>query len=169
MPGEGLTLSQVLVNLTSMLPERYFEEWAEIRAGTRACAELVPDDKLEYTPHADMMNLGTLNAHIIGACYFLIRRRLGIKVEIPPAVKERGPMNREVFLEELDRQDEVMRGVLEQLTEANLAEESYQEESGRSRSKSFTLWHIGEHEIHHRGQLKMYLKMLGCDTSNVGF
>lgn len=151
-----------------MLSPSYFEQWELIRGGTKATALLVPDDKLDFRPHPDMVPLGELLRHIVGAVYFLLRRRLGRELEIPAEIKAKQPLNRAAFLEQLKATDALVRQALSELSEEDLTRTAY-EEQGRAWSVGYVVWHIGEHEIHHRAQLKMYLKLLDVDTSGLPY
>lgn len=151
-----------------MLPTPFFEQWTLIRAGTRATGELVPDDRLDFRPHPEMVPLGELMRHIVGAVYFLLRRRLGREIEIPSEIKDKRPLDRSAFLAQLDATDRLVRQAMEELSEADLEKAAY-EEDGREWSVGYVIWHIGEHEIHHRAQLKMYLKLLGLETSGLPY
>ncbi|MBI3396644.1 MAG: DinB family protein [Spirochaetia bacterium] len=148
-----------------MLPAHYFDEWKHVREGTRKLAAVVPDDKLDFKPSPDLMPLGELTRHIVGAVYFMLGRWLKRDVKAPDNIRKKEPLNRAAFIAELDVTDKLVQAVLSDLTMEDLDREAYKTESGESRSTGYVVWHLGEHEIHHRAQLKLYLKLLGLDTS----
>lgn len=151
-----------------MLTRAYFEQWELVRGGTEATAQLVPDDRLDFRPHPDMIPLGELLRHMVGAVYFLLRRRLGRPLEIPAEIKEKRPLDRAGFLAQLKATGALVRQALEELNPEDLEKPAY-EENGRAWSVGYVVWHIGEHEIHHRAQLKMYLKLIGVDTTGLPY
>ncbi len=150
-----------------MLEQRYFDEWAEIRDGTRQLALLLPDDKLDFRPHPEMVPLGELSRHIIGSIYFMLGRWLGREVKAPDYIRRKDPLGRDGFLTMLTETDALVQGTLKDLSPDDLKKESHVTPGGKSHSYGWVVWHLGEHEIHHRAQLKMYLKLLGVDTSGV--
>jgi len=139
-----------------MLDNTWFEDWRRVRAETEAVAERMPEDRLDFRPHPDLMHLGELARHIVGACYFILSRGLGREVATPEPIKSKTPMTGTELRKELQRTDELVRTTL-----SDFSEEDLKMTNSSGKPKREVLRHLMEHEIHHRAQLKMYLKILG--------
>lgn len=147
-----------------MNPQALLPEFDHEIAATRRLLERVPDEKLDWRPHARSWTLGELATHVANLPawgeFTLTTQGLDL-AETPP----RGP--------ELDR-----KGILALLDESSgsarkAIEEASAEEMGddwtlrRGDDVIFTLPRavvyrttVMNHLIHHRGQLSVYLRML---------
>lgn len=153
---------------SSMLPESYFDEWNEVREGTKKVAALIPDNAdLSWRPHPDTVPLGELTRHIVGATYFMLIRWLEREITLPNDVKSKEPLNKQRFLEELSFTDAHVQNVLKELELDDLKKNAFTDKKGKSYRIGWVVWHLKDHEIHHRAQLKLYLKLMGVDTSAV--
>lgn len=153
------------------LPQSYFDEWQDARKGTVALSERIPDDvDLSWQPHPEITSFGELTRHIVGSMYFMLQSYFDRPFEIPSNIKNKEPLGKQEFIKHLKVTDKLMQETLQVLTADDLEQKYFiSKRSGKKLSYSYLIWHIKEHEVHHRSQLKMYLKMLGNDTSNVGF
>lgn len=148
-----------------MISKNYFDQWNWTREGTLRLAEILPED-LDFRPASDMMPLGELTRHICGAVYFMIARYLGRQAETPDHIKKKTPLGRVAFQEELARTNDLVLTLFGDLTDEDL-KTNITLPDGRSSTVGWVVYHLNEHEIHHRSQLKMYLKLMGVDTSAV--
>lgn len=148
-----------------MLSKSYYDRWKWTRDATRELAPLVPETGLEFNP-GDMMPLGELARHICGAVYFMIGRYLKRQVEVPDHIKQKVPLSGSAFTAELERTDVLVRKLFDELNDADL-DTAIELPDGRKTTVGWVVFHLSEHEIHHRAQLKMYLKLMGIDTSAV--
>lgn len=148
-----------------MISKNYFDQWAWTREGTLRLAEIIPEN-LEFQPAPDMMPLGELTRHICGAVYFMIGRYLGRPVETPEPIKKKTRLDRGAFQAELARTNDLVLKLFSELTDEELKHEITLPD-GRKSTAGWVVYHLNEHEIHHRSQLKLYLKLMGIDTSGV--
>jgi len=153
-----------------MLASSFFREWELVRSGTLACAPLIPDDRLDFRPQPDLMELGELTRHINGAVYYMLKHVMGLSLEIPLKIRKKEPLNAAEFQEALRSTDEHVRRFLTDLNPEDLEKTVPRaQKSGKNWTIGYLVWHLQEHEIHHRAQLKLYLKLLGKDTSGLPF
>lgn len=96
----------------------------------------------------------------------MISRYLGRPVEIPDHIKKKEPLGGEAFRRELQRTNDLVIGLLSDLTDADLPREIILPDGSKS-TVGWVVFHLCEHEIHHRAQLKMVLRLQGIDTSGV--
>ncbi|QHL89236.1 DUF664 domain-containing protein [Nibribacter ruber] len=142
------------------------QEFTREAKSTRRMLERVPDEKLDWQPHAKSFSLGKLAAHVAEIPSMFISNVL--QTEETDFVKQKfKPFHASTTQELVDFHDQVVAQVTEALTQASA------EEFG----KTWTLRH-GEnvimampkaavirsvamnHLIHHRGQLSVYLRLL---------
>ena len=142
-----------------MLSKEFFDEWEASHQGTLLLAKEIPDDKLDWKPHPEMKSLGELNKHIIGSIYFMLNRMLNKEMAIPTQVSESKSLSREVFINELTATDKLVKEVLSELGPADLTKKAFTDRTGQDKTVGYVIWHLKEHELHHRAQLKMNLKL----------
>jgi uncharacterized damage-inducible protein DinB len=146
------------------IAEALLEEMEDEVAATRKVLERVPEDKLDWTPHAKSMNMGRLANHVAEvpewAPMFLSATEFDItSMEGPPP------------------QADTVAGMLEKFDAAvKTAQESIGKSSDEDFGVAWTLKNAGEtmftasrfsvlrrwlmnHLIHHRAQLGVYLRM----------
>jgi len=152
------------------LAQAHFDEWADARKGTYNLADRIPDDvDLSWQPHPEITSFGELTRHMVGSVYSMLNSYFERPDEMPFHIKNKEPLAKQEFIKHLKITDKLMQDTLQALNEDELETKFFTSRSGKQYSFGYLVWHIKEHEVHHRSQLKMYLKMLGNDTSNVGF
>ncbi len=130
---------------------------------TRRLLERVPDDRLDWKPHARSWPLGTLSQHVamlpVWGSMTLTRSDLDLTgYEQPPAIRSRGEL-----LDVFDQNVTATRAALVGKTDAELLAPWSLTRDGQV---LFTMPRVGvwrsfvmSHLIHHRGQLSVYLRL----------
>ena len=154
---------------SSVLATEYLRELeSEVRA-TRECLELVPMDDPEWKPHEKAMPLGYMAAMI---------------AEMPKWIQytiEKGEINFGTFehskiettadlVSAFDNNMEAARKAFENLTDHALNETfslKNQDQLLFSLPKGETISQSINHLVHHRGQLTVYLKILGAKIPSI--
>jgi uncharacterized damage-inducible protein DinB len=140
----------------TMLKEMLLNEFEEEMSATRRLLERVPDDKFEWQPHEKAFPLGKLANHVAAipgvAAVILIRR--GSRPAEAPNTKE--------LVAAFDRNVAACREQLTRMSEERLAGNMLVN-PGLERPVWAVLRGLGlmNHVIHHRGQLSLYLRILG--------
>lgn len=141
----------------------FTEYYARVRERTRRVILCLPPDRLEWTYRAGKFTLGDLVRHIAA-----IERWLYAETAfgMPARYKGCGPELAEGFEATLAYLDEMHRQSMEIF--AALSDEQLQNRVQTPGGQSITCWKwlraMIEHEIHHRGQIYLYLNMLGVAT-----
>ncbi|MEY3284166.1 MAG: hypothetical protein RIR86_2179 [Acidobacteriota bacterium] len=133
-------------------------DWNRIHLQTVRLMELAPDDQYDWKPHETSMTLGALVNHFPQA-------ETGLVEAIITGVFPRDFTN-------YQKTDELIAAFNRSHDEAvakvrAIPDEAWEEKVApfgpdRSFSRLDLLTLTLEHEIHHRGQLYVYLRMLGC-------
>lgn len=141
--------------------------WKAVRDGLNEALEQFSDEELHFRPAKGLWSLGEVALHIADAeegwFEYVVRRRLlewpansdlqayPIMAEIQRRLQEVHGRT-ETFLEPLSSED------LDQIVQAPW---------GGQFPLHFVLWHVLEHEIHHRGEIYLMLGLLGRQAPDV--
>ena len=137
-----------------------FAHWNQVHADTLAVLDKFTEDELSYVAYPGGMTVGRITLHIADAkdgwfhCIFTGERLdwpENYTLENYPSKAAIAALLTEVHSKIFDR--------LEELTEADL--DTQVDSPWGTFSLYFILWHILEHEIHHRGELSLILGLLG--------
>jgi len=143
--------------------EQFLEYWERVRFRTRRVAMCIPPDKLEWTYAAGKFTLGDLVRHLATIeRYMFVECLMGRQSCYPGHGRELAD-GYDAVLKYLDRLDTESVEQLRTLTPERLMAKCSTPEGS-----PITVWKwlrsMAEHEIHHRGQIYLYLSMLGVAT-----
>lgn len=143
--------------------EQFLEYWDRVRFRTRRVVTCIPPEQLEWTYAAGRFTLGDLVRHIAATeRYMFVECVMGRRSRYPGHGCELAD-GYEAVLAYLDRMDAESIELLQTLTPERLQAKCITPGGGE-----ITVWKwlrsMAEHEIHHRGQLYLYLSMLGVAT-----
>lgn len=145
------------------ISEMLLPEFDQEMANTRKMLECVPDDKLDWKPHAKSMTMGQLASHVADMTEWapmVVNRE---KLEMTPDMKPFMAANRAELLEKFDNGAAGARKAIEGATDDELAKiwsVSYQGQEIFSAPRSTVLRSmVMNHIIHHRAQLSVYLRL----------
>jgi uncharacterized damage-inducible protein DinB len=143
-------------------------------AATRRMLERVPEEHFQWKPHEKSMTLQQLAGHVATMpiwCVLTLEQD-GLNFTSPPHIP-RDFSGRDAVLETFDEHAAKFRKALENLEDGGL-QQTWTLRNGeqvvhtQSRSYVLRVWCVS-HMIHHRGQLCLYLKMLGVPVPAVYF
>ncbi|MCL6454212.1 MAG: DinB family protein [Alicyclobacillus sp.] len=143
--------------------EQFVTSWLSHRAVTQDVLNLVPDDAVDFRPWDNAMTLGQLAQHIAGAALmfasvvdkgeFVGRDRSVDALDSMAAV-------RTAFAEHTERTEAILRG-LDDAKLDNVIDTSAV--FGAQFPGYAVLQMMRDHEIHHKGQLFVYARMVGVE------
>ena len=143
--------------------ERYVGNWNRIHKQTSRALRAAPDAHLEWRPGEGMFTLRELISHIPEAEFALVRsalagstktERLDLANQTVAQIADAFDIQHEQLVEEVSRLS------LEQLNEEV-------EFHGKRMRRKVLLAGLTEHEIHHRGQILTYYRLLGIEPPNL--
>jgi uncharacterized damage-inducible protein DinB len=143
--------------------ERLMRQWERIHAHTAMVMKAAPDDKLEWKPVETVMSLGELLRHLVSAEHFLVTLSLTGQGQRP--VDDLKRYDVAGLVEAFDQQHQRLTTQV-----AALNSDQWKETidfKGRDMSRLTLLWGLTEHEVHHRGQLFTYLRLLGIEPPTI--
>jgi uncharacterized damage-inducible protein DinB len=147
--------------------KQLFGHWDEVRRGLYAALEQLTDEQLSFVPREGLWSLGQVACHIAEGEEHWFRHYIHNRW---PAESDRLRLSdygsvtalKALLAQVHARTDQW----LETLDEGDLAHEVILPWGGRC-SVRFAIWHILEHEIHHRGEIYLMLGLLGMEAPDV--
>ncbi|MCB0533887.1 MAG: DinB family protein [Lewinellaceae bacterium] len=141
----------------------FLEYYSKVRARTRRVALLIPDTQLEWTYQPGKFTLGDLVRHIAAIERWLYAETVFGR---PAAYQGCGPelaSGKAAVLDYFDAMHAESVALFQQLTPEQL-----EAKVSTPAGYPITCWKwlrlLPEHEIHHRGQIYLYLNQLGVAT-----
>lgn len=137
-----------------------FAHWNQVHADTLATLDKFTQQELAYTAYQGGMPVGQIALHIANAeegWFRLIAQR--IRQEWPSDFTLENYPTKEAIAKLLSTTHTKTMDYLESLSLADL-DTVISSEWGQF-SLHFIIWHVLEHEIHHRGELSLILGLLG--------
>jgi uncharacterized damage-inducible protein DinB len=148
-------------------PNEMFSHWERVRDGLLHTIDLFCEDNLLYIPSETSRTVGGTMLHIADAEDGWFRYAVTKELEEWPLqyILENYP-NREAIKKVLTDVHERTKEYLDTLEETDMArviEVPWDEKL----YLGWILWHVLEHEIHHRGELSLILGLLGREGLDV--
>ena len=139
------------------------ENWGRLNDTIVALVEYIPEDRLDWSPRADMWDFRTILTHLSGTRASWLTREVIDHEKVVEGVRSRDDLRR------LLRESWAKVGSF-------LAEERYLDrvyEGSRdgeeySFSGHWIAFHLLEHDVHHRSDIFHYLALLEIDHPDVG-
>lgn len=143
--------------------EPFLEYFERVRERTRRVARAVPPDKIEWSYAAGKFTCGDVLRHLATVERYMYAENVRQRPSLYAGHGRELAEGREqvlAFMERLHAESvEIFRG---------LSQEDLQRKCVTPGGVSITVWKwlraLVEHEAHHRGQLYLYLGMLGVET-----
>ena len=138
----------------------FIKNWDRIHQQTTKLKATAPDEKYDWKPHETSMSLGELMNHLYQSEWGLVE---AIVTGVFPTEYSSFQDTKELIGAYDQSHAEAVakvNGLAAELWGEDVA--PFGPESKMSRMSLLTL--TTEHEIHHRGQLYVYLRMLGCEV-----
>ncbi len=150
---------------TMTLADPFIAELQQEAGATRVMLERVPEDKLDWSPHAKSMTLGQLALHVATLPQTMCALMEGEGLDAQDAdFNAEQPTSKAQILAGLDASIEVTARTLSAMGD-ELATQTFTLKNGGA--EIFTVPKIGmarsflfNHWYHHRGQLSVYLRLL---------
>jgi uncharacterized damage-inducible protein DinB len=142
-----------------------FGHWNEVRSGLLAALDKVNDDQLDFTPHQGLWSLRETVVHIAGTEDGWLRSYTANRWhENPPQAADFSTI---ASLKALLANEHA-------ITEAQFTENADVALAqvcslpwGAQVAMGWAVWHVLEHEIHHRGEIFLMLGLMGIEAPDV--
>ena len=150
-----------------MVPENLFSHWVLVRKGLITLIEKFNELDLNFEPYPGGWPVGQIMVHIANAEEGWFRYAVTKEIEEwPEDLQFENYPTREKILALLDTVHANTESYLRSLSEKDLSTE-IDTPWGESIPLKWIIWHVIEHEIHHRGELSLILGILGKEGLDV--
>ncbi len=149
-----------------MKPATIFRHWDQVRTDLLATMDKFSEAELAYTPFKGSWPVGQILLHIADCEDNWLHGV--VRAEIKPWIFYNFAdfPTRPAILEKLNLAHAKTIAFLDGLDESSL-DEKYTIPNGPAVPLSWIIWHVLEHEIHHRGELSLIHGMLGREGLDV--
>lgn len=141
--------------------EPFIRTWNRIHKQSAKLMRVAPSDKFDWRPCETSMPLGELMNHLWIAEWGLVEAAF---TGAFPKERPEAKTTAEEVVAAFDRTHEEMVAKVAGLTPEQLAETVSPFGPEKAMTREQLLHAMHEHEIHHRGQLYVYLRMLGAEV-----
>lgn len=150
-----------------MKPEKLFSHWRLVRKGLISVIEKFEGSELSYQPYPDSWPVGQIMVHIANAEEGWFRYAVTKELkEWPSQLQYENYPARDKILAVLEEVHAKTERYLGTLTEQDLSSKILAPWD-ESFPLSWIIWHVIEHEVHHRGELSLILGILGKEGLDV--
>jgi uncharacterized damage-inducible protein DinB len=145
----------------------FFKHWDEVRTNLFRALDLLSDDQLDFVPREGLWSLGEVARHIANAeeGWF----RFGIAREYDewpaaypaadyPTVESVKTLLTEVHARTLSYLDTLSMADLEKKIKAPWGDDF---------ALFWIIWHVIDHELHHRGEIYLMLGLMGMEAPEI--
>lgn len=139
--------------------------WERVRKTISQAAALIPKGKLEWRPVKGMYSFGDLLRHMVDTEEFWIQGVLRGKGGSPDRTRKDYPTVAKIF-KDWERIHQKTLAALSKMSATALDRKVKIEQNGKV-PVSWLLWHVIEHEVHHRAQIIVYLRLLGLEPPQI--
>lgn len=144
-------------------PDNFIKNWRRIHKQTRKILVLTPNDKYDWKPAETSMPLGELANHFPVAEWGLVEAVFTGKF---PADRPEPHKSTDELVAAFDKTHDELVAKVRAMTPEQLEEEvTFGPDMKMTRMALLNI--MTEHEIHHRGQLYVYLRILGCELPSL--
>jgi len=142
----------------------FIKTWNRVHKQTRKVLVLTPNDKYDWKPAESSMPLGELANHFMLAEWGLAEAAFTGKF---PSDRPEPYKTTEELVAAFDKAHDELVAKVRAMTPEQLAEDVAPFGPDKAMSRQALLNFTLEHEIHHRGQLFVYLRILGVELPSL--
>ncbi|ALC83759.1 MULTISPECIES: DinB family protein [Bacillus] len=138
--------------------EQMMKDWLQHRNVLEELLELIDDEHIDFKPWADAMSLGELALHVAGWNDVFVSMVKTEKLSVPDIPKCETMADVRKAVKDFT---EKTKATYEMFTDTELEAENSSSHPKLQGPKKRYLTAMYDHEIHHKGQLFMYARMVG--------
>lgn len=143
--------------------DAFLAYWARIHGRTRRLLDPIPDDRLEWTWRQGAWTVGDLIRHLAALERYMFAENAAGRPSRYRSCGEELASGKAAVIDLFERLNAETVAILASLGDARLQERCVTP-GGAELSVAKWLRAMVEHHAHHRGQLYLYLSMLGVET-----
>jgi uncharacterized damage-inducible protein DinB len=145
----------------------WFGHWAVVREGLLRSLDELVDEQLAFVPRQGMWSLGTVARHIANAEEGWFRYAVTRELAEWPAEYSAADYPTVDAVKGLLSQVHVRTLAFVEAVDVTDLDRTHEMPWGGQLSLRWVIWHVLEHEIHHRGEIYLMLGLMGLDAPDV--
>jgi len=143
-----------------MKPSDMLSHWKLVRADLYTTIDMFSQDELSFTPFEGSWSVGKIMLHIADCENYWLHGLVRGEIEPGTYYDLADHPTTTTIKKSLEKTWKKTAAFLENLDENDL-DQVYTTPHNESFSLRWIIWHVLEHEIHHRGELSLVLGLLG--------
>lgn len=143
-----------------------FSLWDHVHDDLLGTLDKFSDAELAFRPFPSSWSVGQIALHIADCSNGWFCSALDSATQWPPDISKEEHTTVAAIKATLDETHVMVKGYLEPLTTEDLTRPVHMP-WGEEFTLGWVIWHVLEHEIHHRGELSLILGMLGREGVDV--
>jgi uncharacterized damage-inducible protein DinB len=143
-----------------MKPSDMLSHWKLVRADLYTIIDMFSQDELSFTPFEGSWSVGKIMLHIADCENYWLHGLVRGEIEPGTYYDLADHPTTTTIKKSLEKTWKKTAAFLENLDENDL-DQVYTTPHNESFSLRWIIWHVLEHEIHHRGELSLVLGLLG--------
>ena len=143
-----------------------FSHWKMVRQGLKQVLDGLTEEQLAFVPREGLWSLGTVACHIANAEEGWFRYVAAREVDEWPTIDEAQYRTVASIRALLDEVHDYTMAYVQETDIADL-DKTIKAPWGEELTLRFILWHVLEHEIHHRGEIYLMLGLMGMEAPDV--
>jgi uncharacterized damage-inducible protein DinB len=143
-----------------------FSHWNAVRVGLHQALDGLTEEQLAFVPREGLWSLGTVACHIANAEDGWFRFVVAREVDEWPSLDGKRCRTVASIRALLDEVHNYTMACLESIDVADL-DRSITAPWGEALTLRDIVWHVLEHEIHHRGEICLMLGLMGMEAPDV--
>ncbi|MGE0431809.1 MAG: DinB family protein [Planctomycetota bacterium] len=152
------------VHSRSRLRELLVRQYTDVQRGTKRLLQLIPADKYDWAPAPGMRTLRELAGHLAVIARYATKGMVSGEWEMPESP---ATVDRDIALAELQQSIDYTLAQIADISDAEFERRLVRMPWGPEMTVARAFAAQIEHEIHHRTQLYIYLKILGVDMNSL--
>ncbi|MFW9917728.1 MAG: DinB family protein [Candidatus Thorarchaeota archaeon] len=143
-----------------------FAHWDEVRTGLEKTLLSLPPERLDFRPIENALSIGDIFRHIAGAEVHWIQKIVLGNWQTNARFSREDYNSNQAIFDLLRKTHQPTCELLDSLDEKDL-DRICSDKKGEEFTIYWILWHVLEHEIHHKGQIFRDLRSLGEPASEL--
>jgi uncharacterized damage-inducible protein DinB len=144
-----------------------FGHWTEVREGLFRALDSLDDAQLAFVPREGIWSLGTVARHIANVEEGWFRHAVTRELAEWPAEYSAADYPTVDAVKALLSQVHVRTVAFLETVDVTELDRTHEMPWGGRLSLCWVIWHVLEHEIHHRGEIYLMLGLMGLDAPDV--
>jgi uncharacterized damage-inducible protein DinB len=150
-----------------MNARQLFGHWVVVRRDLLRALDQLADEQLDFVPREGLWSLGTVARHIANAEEGWFRYAITRELDVWPPRYSADACPTVASIKQLLAEVHARTEAYLETLAAEQLDEALQMPWGAELSRREIIWHVLEHEVHHRGEIFLMLGLMGMEAPDI--